>query len=218
MAKSTCTVAGCERQHLARGWCGTHYRRWRLYGDPTAYAPPPTSPRHVRVKPLADRLWAKVDRSGGPDACWPRMGYRTPFGYGQISQRSKSGGWRLIGAHRAALELTLGRPLERDESACHRCDNPPCCNPAHLFLGTPAENSADAKAKGRMRSGDRHGSRLHPERILRGEAQPNAKLTAVQVEEIRVRYQWGHARELGREFGVDPSHICAIVRRARWAD
>ena len=217
MGKSTCTVPDCERPHLARGWCGTHYRRWRLYGDPAAYAPPPTAPRHVRVKPVADRLWAKVDRSGGPDACWPWIGHRSPPGYGQISQRNGSGGWRKIGTHRAALELSLGRPLLSGESACHRCDNPPCCNPAHLFVGTQRENAADAKTKGRIRSGDRHGSRLHPERILRGEAQPNAKLTTTQVEEIRRRHRPGLNQPLAKEFGVNESTIRSIIQHKTWS-
>lgn len=116
-------------------------------------------------KPLADRLWPKVDKSGGAAACWPWTAARDPKGYGTI--RSDIGRANKF-AHRAAWEVTNGA-IPDGLLVCHRCDNPPCCNPAHLFLGTHADNMADCSAKGRTCRGDRHGSRLHPENRPRGD-------------------------------------------------
>ena len=92
---------------------------------------------------LACRLWAGVDRSGGLDSCWPWKGALHRFGYGMI-QRGK----RSDTAHRVAWEVTHGAP-ESGKYICHRCDNPPCCNPNHLFIGDPVDNMMDMVNKGR---------------------------------------------------------------------
>jgi hypothetical protein len=97
-------------------------------------------PRHST--PLAERFWSKVDRSGGPDACWPWTGRCYAAGYGQVGFKG-----RTTSAHRVALELSRGRPPKH--LACHTCDNPPCCNPRHLYDGTASQNAADAYARGR---------------------------------------------------------------------
>lgn len=101
-------------------------------------------------RPLADRFWEKVDRRG-PDECWPWMGVRTSNGYGQLWYARR---------HRPATHIALaldGRPVPKGMAACHHCDNPPCLNPAHLFVGTNSDNMRDMVAKGRDRYARRRG-------------------------------------------------------------
>jgi hypothetical protein len=108
-------------------------------------------------------------------------------------------------AHRVAWELTHG-PIPDGMLVCHRCDNPPCVNPPHLFLGTDALNAADKGAKGRARTTPQ-----------RGEDSPAAKVTTEAVLQIRARYAAGgiSQRELGEEYGIGQTHVGRIVRGTR---
>ncbi len=103
----------------------------------------------------------------------------------------------------------------------HRCDNRPCCNPAHLFLGTAADNAADMIAKGRRRQapplcGEANPIRRRPELALRGERHPGAKLTAAQVEEIRRVGRSISGRLLGERYGVSKHAIWGILKGKAW--
>lgn len=97
--------------------------------------------------PLETRFWAQVDMRSGIWECWEWTGARLPRGYG-FAWDNAVGANRL--AHRLAWELTNG-PIPDDLWVLHRCDNPPCVRPDHLFLGTAADNAHDMMAKGRGR-------------------------------------------------------------------
>lgn len=94
---------------------------------------------------MKGRFWEHVE-IGEPDECWPWKLGRSPKGYGNTLY--KVGGRNVAGAHRIAWSKTFGT-IPDGLHVLHRCDNPPCCNPSHLWLGTNTENHADSKAKGR---------------------------------------------------------------------
>lgn len=189
----TCEVGGCERPYYAAGLCRRHYDRQRQAGHPLA------PDRRVSFDPFTDQFWEHVDASGGPGACWPWLNGHDGYGYGTLER-----GEQTYQAHRVAYALAHG-PLPTGLYVLHHCDNPPCCNPAHLFLGTQADNMADMASKGRGRSGNRPGAESN-----------NAKLTAAQVAEIRARYPAETQRKLATEFDVHPSAISRIIAGKRW--
>nr|WP_315462663.1 hypothetical protein [uncultured Sphingomonas sp.] len=112
-------------------------------------------------KAVVERFKSKIG-NGAADECWMWQGYRTKFGHGQFWIEG-----RAVVASRIALAIKLGRPLTSAEAACHSCDNPGCCNPAHLWLGDVAANNRDMIAKGRQhqqrQSACRHGHPFVPQ-------------------------------------------------------
>jgi hypothetical protein len=153
----------------------------------------------VRTKtPLADRLWPKVVKG---DGCWPFTGHRCRGLHGQILGENG----RIIGAHRAAWIVTYG-PIPAGMYVCHKCDNPPCCRPDHLFLGDAGVNNADRDAKGRRRDAP-----------PRGEANANARVTAEQVREMRrLRAEGWIYAQLAERYGMTIASAQRICTRAVW--
>lgn len=147
-------------------------------------------------------FWAKVNK-GPNDSCWLWTGSKHRQGYGWVSFGGKTGL-----AHRVAWTLAHGTTLSRKDVLCHRCDNPPCVNPAHIFIGTQKDNMSDAWAKGRLK----------PPIVKRGAAHYRAKLTASQVRAIRKKYAAGGITlsALASEYAVTMGAIHLITSRRNW--
>lgn len=152
------------------------------------------------MRDIAERFWAKVDKTAGPDGCWLWTAYRDPAGYGKFGV-----GRSVMLAHRFSFWLANYLP-PLGIMICHRCDNPRCVNPAHLFAGTAADNNADCGRKGRK-----------PKPVWldnRGERHGMAKLTADTVRAIRAAP--GTTRAIAAQFGVSQATVSALQLRKRW--
>ena len=152
-----------------------------------------------------DRFWAKVDKSGGPDACWEWVGARNN-GYGWF---------RLDGKAQRASRVVWAwehGAIHGGKCVCHHCDNRACVNPAHLFLGTVLENNLDMIAK------RRDGPRVHPERRPRAERHGRVKLSRKSVDDIVARYSRGGISQaaLAKAYGVSQSNVWKIVTGITW--
>lgn len=162
-----------------------------------------------------DRFWTKVDRRG-PDDCWPWIAGRDALGYGHFFIFRK-GARRGLRASRVAYAISAGA-APSELFVCHECDNPPCCNPAHLYAGTSDDNIADKLLRNRQSKGDTSGARLHPERICRGETSGTSKLKEHQVLQIRALAQDGTLSfsKIGNLFGVSRRAVGLIASKKRW--
>jgi len=198
-------ACGCGYAHPPSGrYVGGHSPNARVparrcecgCGNPTASKKSPYYRGHRPKGRAEQEFWlrSKIVTSG----CREWQGGIGRKGYGVLSWEGRT--W---GAHRLAWKLTHGDPGDR--WVLHRCDNPPCVNPEHLFLGDQATNVADQFEKGRSTWGMRHG---------------RAKLTPEQVEEIRRRYvpssgagrPDGNKGQLAEEFGVHPKYVYNLWR------
>lgn len=155
----------------------------------------------VNENDWVERYWEKVEIRG-PDACWPWRACIKSTGYGLFNS-----GIKTRTAHRISWELRNG---EIPEGLCvlHHCDRPDCVNPAHLWLGSQADNLRDMREKGRGQIP-----------VMRGERNGSSKLTPEKIREIHKLYATGEylQRDLGERFGISRRHIGDIVNQKAWA-
>lgn len=194
MATKSC--ATCKREiHRHRK---LSEQQWRH----TRYCSRKCSGRAIGAKRTAaallgwrERFLSRVRKGRG---CWPYTRGRVPYGYGAFT---KGGANNNSLAHRVAYEIAHG-PIPPGMQVCHHCDNPPCCRPSHLFLGTVRDNSLDSMRKGR---------RPH------GEQNKRSKLTESDVREIRrLRATGMHQWPIARRFGVTQSTVWSILSGRGW--
>jgi hypothetical protein len=153
-------------------------------------------------KSLADRFWPKVKKL--ESGCWEWQGALDGHGYGVILKEGGGPPYKRVLAHRVSWLMQKGNPGDLD--VLHRCDNPPCVNPDHLFLGTQSDNARDMVSKGRMF----HGS---------GERNGRAKITQRQAKEIRERHKAGESYSaLARAYDIGESSVGRIIRKEIWVE
>lgn len=154
----------------------------------------------VERRSLADRFAELVDRRAA-DECWIWTGPRRRRGYGAINEGGTGG--RTLVASRVAWELAHGKSIPEGMIVRHSCDNPPCVNPAHLLLGTHADNSRDRVDRGRH---------------VRGVDHPRARLTEQQVIEIvGLLAQHVNQHEIAERFGISQALVSGIRRGTHWS-
>ncbi len=183
-----CSIEGCDKKYLAKGYCVMHYKRNRKYGEPnitlkTPYGEPLEYFYH----------FIKIET----DDCieWP---YGKRNGYGRIIYKGKN-----TFVHRLALMLTLGEPPEDKPLALHApgaCHNRSCFNPRHLYWGNQKDNRADTIIDGTEVRGEKHGK---------------AKLTENQVLEIRADNRT--QRIIAEQYSVSRTTVSDIKTRKRWS-
>lgn len=154
------------------------------------------------LRTMEERFWQYVQKT---DGCWLWTGATRDFGYGVINMGGHNG--KAERAHRASWMIHNG-PIPKGLFVCHHCDVPACVNPAHLFLGTSADNNHDMQRKGRY------------DRVKRpkGEKHWKANLTEKIVLEIRTKYAESKTTfgELGRQYGIGHKAVWDIVHYKIW--
>ena len=139
-------------------------------------------------KTVCQRFWEKVEKTS-PIECWEWLAGKDSWGYGVFHIRSSS-----VGAHRFSYQERFGE-IPENMLVCHSCDNPSCVNPAHFFLGTDAENTADSTRKGRR----------------------TTKITGEHARRIREEHASGRStRQIARDYPVGKTTVGEIVRGEAW--
>ena len=195
-----CKVDGCEKPRHGATLCRMH--QWRLERHGSLDDRPSLEDRRAARDAVA---YEKRLVRGGPDECWGWLGGKSKFGYGQIRIWGKN-----LVAHRVSWIIHNG-PIPDGVCVLHQCDNPPCTNPRHLFLGTKVDNNSDRDAKGRTNKCWVGGV------LYRGEQNGRHKLTDVDVLDIVGLHKKGvHYRKISEGYNVTPAMIRHIVTGKNW--
>jgi hypothetical protein len=188
-----CSVENCGREATKAGMCNMHYLRVKRHGNPHG-----GTKNHAPPEERFERFLIKSD------GCWKWFGKKNN-GYGVFSKGSKKDGYFL--AHRFSWELHNKQKIPEGMFVMHKCDNPECCNPEHLMIGTPKDNTQDMLKKGRRRVvaplGTENGKSVLNEekvRFIRSSDLSHAKLakelevSASCVRGVRIGRTWAHIK------------------------
>lgn len=204
MDQRTCTIDGCTRKHYGRGLCSRHYQRAAYAGTLDHHKRTLASAGMTLDERLRNIGWTERVRIPELGPCWEWNGTIGTGGYGQLAvgKQSSTGNWLPFTASRAAHEAWTG-PIPESLSVLHRCDNRPCINPKHLFLGTTRDNAEDMVAKGRSNYSERS---------------PVHKFTDEQIAQVRTLRDAGMTyAAIGDQLGMTRHHASLIVRGLRRA-
>ena len=189
MKGDICRIEGCERVMRRHGTVCESCRLKKFRHGTYDYAPPTTE----------ERFTSRINKTS---SCWLWIGSKSMDGYGTIKVNGK-----VVRAHRFSFELYNREKIPSGMCVCHKCDNPPCVNPSHLFLGTSQENSADRHAKGRTKGTFQNGGK-----------HPASKLTEKNVIDIKINLRAGEStRVIAKKYNVQRECISKIKNNKRWS-
>lgn len=183
-----CTIPGCDNKHNARGYCRKHYIAMRHSGQLDVV--------QQKGLPIKERLFLRskaIEKTG----CIEWTGSKDRDGYGFIGVNGS-----LTGTHRASWEEANGRPVPNGMYVLHKCDNPSCINPEHLFVGTQRDNVKDMVDKSRISS-------------RKGALNGAAKITEDLVKAIRSDLR--PSKQIANEYGLNRNTVWLIRSGRNWS-
>lgn len=191
MDKRQCDIEGCAGAHKSRGWCDTHYQRWRKHGDPLRVLTSGPTPRSRE-----EALFSGIPVGLGAGECWPWQRFLDKDGYGTLKHSGKH-----YRAHRYSYDLHFPG-LEGWMVVRHTCHKESCVNPHHLLAGTQADNIADQAVRGTTTRGERQGLSV---------------LTEDKVREIRRQHLAGETSvAIAKSIGNSVHCVRDVLRGKTW--
>jgi hypothetical protein len=188
-----CSIEGCDSSFYGHGYCHKHYQRLKRHGDPLVLR------GKKRFLTIQDQFQSKYKIKD--NGCWEWQGAKANHGYG-VFRVTINGSNCLLRAHRFSYEQYIGK-ITSKMMVCHKCDNPCCVNPEHLFLGSAKDNSLDMAKKKRSTFGERN---------------PQAKLTEKQVKQIKLMLKKGISSPIiAIKYGVTSGAIRSIATQRIWS-
>lgn len=186
--RTGCIVEGCDRKHHSQGRCSTHHAQFMVRGTTELDI------RNISAEHAVKIAWLEKTSVNLECKLWKWS--HGPKGYGTIRIGKKT-----YSTHRYVLEKTIGRPISPGKFACHTCDTPSCCNPLHLYEGTPQQNSADMVLRKRSTGAERS---------------PMRKKTCVEVAEIIHLSQSTPVLQIATMYNISARTVRDYVSGRRW--